>query len=358
MQESLNDVVHFAPTAAAELLRELDVEHLVEFRDNLAHGPARLDPKRHREARLSYWRQMYEQLGATSVDSALTGLQDGYLSTEQFGSIGRQHAKERQLVIWTTPTLSDRLFAWMLFDAFQRADIPADRLATAEPRVATGPETDRFFALRELQLDELMGGWEELFFPVEIYVQAGANLWETYASSSPRQFAISVGHTEKFFPDIATLAQDYGQMFPSVSSDATNSGAGEEEARLELSPFDRCLLEAVDADGGATAFDVLGAECLESMLFVDDLVVAWRLNVWAEQTDLVEFADVEDGAGLFERHRYRLTETGRRWCDEGIPAEADIPLIEVGDCRVYGGPTPWARHVDELEDAWYFDRFE
>jgi len=361
MAESLNDAVHFAPTAAAQILRELDVEHLVEFPDNLAHGPARVDPTRHREARLEYWRQMYDDLDASSPDEALEGMREGYLSTEQIGSVGSHYAGDRRLVVWTTPTFSDRLFAWMVFDAFRRADIPAEQIATAEPRVpiepsATEPaattedvQAEEYFSLQELELEELLEGWEELFFPVDIYVQAGANLWETYAAASPRQFAISVGHTEKFFPDIAQLAEDYGQMFPSF--DVAKS------ERLELSAFDQCLLEALGGDETRSAFDVLGASCLESMLFIDDLVVAWRLKRWADETDAVALEEHDEEAGLFQRHIYTLTDAGRTWLESGAPV-GEIPLMEIGDCRVYGGPTPWARRVDEVEDAWFFERFD
>ncbi len=361
MAESLNDAVHFAPTAAAQMLGELDVEHLVEFPDNLAHGPARLDPDRHREARLAYWRQMYEDLGASSPETALAGLREGYLSTEQLGSVGSYHAGERRLVVWTTPTFSDRLFAWMAFDAFRRADIPAEQIATAEPQVPIEPsaiepasttedvQAEGYFSLQELELEELLGGWEELFFPVDIYVQAGANLWETYASASPRQFAISVGHTEKFFPDIAQLADDYGQMFPSFDVAQTD--------RLELSPFDGCLLGALSGDEPRTAFDALGTSCLESMLFVDDLVVAWRLKRWADETEAVALEACDEEAGLFQRHTYTLTDVGRTWLESGAPV-GEIPLMEIGDCRVYGGPTPWARRVDDVEDAWFFERFD
>ena len=298
---------------------------------------------------------MYERVTGgeedTGVERAVEELERGYLSAEQIGSKAKAHAADRRLVFWSTPTFEDRLFLWMVFDALRREEIPENRVATAEPTVPVSPQEEDFYALRDLQLEELVEGFDNLVYPKGIYIQAGADLWQTFSSASPRKFAISVPHTEKFFPQITTVAENYGWMFPVAE--------GEDADRLKLSEFDRELLGALGEGGWQTPFDVLGGEFVERFHFVDDLAVAARLHAWSDAGEEAAYLDrrpADRPAGLFERHEFRITDRATEMLDRGIREEDDVPILELGDCRIYASNNPWAKIVEG--EHWWFERFE
>lgn len=354
MADTFQNVVHVVPAGVAERLRELGAEAFVEFPDTVSHGPSHDEPKRHRELRLAYWRELYQNsLGAdeSTIDEAVAELEGGYLSAEQLGSVMAHHAGERRVVIWSTPAFEDRLFLWMAFEAARDAGISVDRLATAEPHVPVPPDDDDHYALRDLELEELAEGFDELVYPKEIYARTGADLWQTFASASPRKFAISVPHTEKFFPNIETIAEQYGWMFPVAE--------GEDSETLKLSRFDRELLGAVPSDDWRTPFDILGEPFVEDFHFVDDLAMAARLVDWSSAGDqgayLERREEAEDG-GPFQRFAFRRADGAERICDEGLLERDAPPVLRLGDCRIYAGAEPWTKVVDG--EFWWFERFE
>lgn len=356
MADTIQNVAHFVPAGVAGLLEDLDAEVVVECNDTLSHGPSRREPKAHRDVRLAYWRGLYERVLADepdgTVDAAIDELEESYLSAEQIGSKIDQYVEDRRIVIWSTPTLEDRLFMWLCFDAVQGVDIPANRVATAEPQIPITPgDEENYFSLRDLEVEELLEGFEDLVYPKEIYIQAGAQLWQSFGSASPRQFAISMPHTEKFFPNITAIGGDYGSMFPTVE--------GEGAETMHPSAFDRELLDLLSEDEWRTPFEVLVGEFVDDFHFVDDLAMAARLQQWADHADeapYVESRPHEDPAGMFERTEYRLTERGRSLIEEGVGDEDSAPVLELGNCRIYAGPTPWVRVIEG--EHWWFERFE
>jgi len=353
MEDTFQNVVHVVPGGVADRLAELGAQQFVEYPDTLSHGPSEEDPKGHRQLRLEYWRGLYGNLlgGDASVDDPLEELREGYLSTEQVGSVMAHHAEERRVVVWSTPTFEDRLFLWFTFEAAREADLSVDRLATAEPRVPVSPDEEDHFALRDLEVGELAEGFDALVYPKEIYVRTGADLWQTFSSASPRKFAISVPHTEKFFPNIETIAEQYGWMFPVVR--------GEDSERLFPSRFDRNLLRAVPNEGWSTPFEVLGEPFVDDFHFVDDVAIAARLADWAEtggEAGYLERREESPGGGPFDRFAFRRLEPADRICEEGFDGTDEPPVLKLGDCRIYAGAEPWAKVVDD--EFWWFERFE
>lgn len=355
MTDTIDNVAHVAPAAIADRLEELGAETIVECHDVLSHGPSRDDPKDHREARIDYWEGLYRRVlgskeGETEAfDRALASLKDSYLSTEQLGSIARHLADQHRLVVWTTPTLQDRLALWMVFEACQQADVPARRIATAEPKF---PSTwgEGYRPLRDLEHSDLLDGFEDIFYPEELYVDAGAQLWQTFASASPRKFAISLSHTEKFFPEIETLGEEYGVLFP--------RRRGEHSERMWLSSLDTALLGTLERGQWRTTFEVLGAEALQTFHFVDDLATAARLHDWADEAESPPYVRVRDSGrdGLFDAREFTLTERGERLLDEGFEPFDSAPIAEIGSARIHAGPQPWVRVVED--EYWWFERFE
>ncbi len=362
MSDEFDEVVHVAPATISEDLIELGAENVVAFPDLLTHGPVSVDPKRHRAARLKYWRGIFESVVAegdeATVAAAMARLEDGYLSTEQLGSAAAHAAGDERIVIWSTPTFEDRLFLWFAFEALTTKGVPESQIATAEPRIelaAIAEEPPRFASLRSLEVTEIARGFDELFYPQLIYVEAGANLWETFSSNSPRQFAISIPHTTKFFPEFDVFAEDYGRLFPMVQ--------GESPSRVELSELDADLLGRLDEGEERSAAEIFDAALLERYGYLDEVVLLARLQTWAahdsddpyiEETNIEETsdADVDD---LFEQHAYRLTERGRELLEEGFEPGRKLPLFFVGDSRLYAGKKPWVRVI--INENWWFERY-
>jgi hypothetical protein len=358
MADQFDNVAHVAPATITDLLRELGAESVVEFPDLLTHGPVATDPKRHRKARLKYWRKLYESLlvgeSKGQIVGAMDRLENGYLSAEQIGSAALHAAGDGRIVIWTTPTFEDRLFLWFVFHALIAEGVPVGRIATAEPRVqleAAEDEDVRYASLRGLEVDELAGGFEELFYPVLVYAEAGANLWETFSSVSPRQFAIAIPHTTKFFPEFAVFAEDYGRLFPIAE--------GERAKKVRLSEFDTDLLAQLDEEESRTGLEIIDDLFALKYAFLDDLVYLARLRAWSsadEDNPYVVCKPNEDSNDVFEQFSYRLTERGRELLDEGFEPGRKLPVFFVGDSRLYAGKKPWVRVVDG--EYWWFERFD
>ena len=357
MVDQFDNVAHVAPATIGEMLDDLGAQHVVEFPDLLTHGPVSPKPKRHRKARLKYWRKLYESLladkASDQVEQAMALLEDGYLSTEQLGSAAAHASSGGRIVVWTTPTLEDRLFLWFVFDALLAKGVAFERIATAEPRVALpadDEEEPRYTSLRGLELDEIATGFDDLFYPELVYVEAGANLWESFCSVSPRQFAISIPHTAKFFPEFPVFAEDYGRLFPTVD--------GEGAQIVQLSEFDQDLLERLDTEP-KTGLEIVDDIFAEKYAFLDDLVFLARLRDWSarEKTDPYVVAEANlDTDDVFAQFSYRLTERGRQLLEEGFEPGRKLPIFFVGDARLYAGKKPWVRVLSG--DYWWFERFD
>lgn len=358
MADTFDRVVHVAPTAIADELGELGAQSVVEFPDLLTHGPVSIDPKRHRKERLAYWRSLMEKVvgrpDTDAADQAMALFEGGYVSSEQVGSAAAQAAGDAQIVVWTTPTLEDRLFLWFCFEALVGQGVEAEQMATAEPRVrlnASGEEEARFASLRGLEPDELVAGYDELFYPKPIYVEAGANLWETFASASPRQIALSIPHTTKFFPEFDVFAEDYGRLFPVAR--------GEGAERLELSALDTDLLSRLEVGQKQTAAEVIDAELGQRYAYLDDLALLARLCDWGNFETAEPYVTYEvdrEADDVFERHAFGLTARGASLLEEGFEAGRTLPLFYVADSRLYAGQKPWVRRI--VGGNWWFERFE
>jgi hypothetical protein len=358
MADQFDNVAHIAPATITALLEELGAQSVVEFPDLLTHGPVTTDPKKHRKARLKYWRKLYASIlagdAADQVHGAMHRLEEGYLSAEQIGSAARHAAGGGRIVIWTTPTFEDRLFLWFVLHALIEEGVSVGSIATAEPRVpleGVDGEEVRYASLRGLEVDELAAGFEDLFYPVLVYAEAGANLWETFGSVSPRQFALAIPHTTKFFPEFAVFAEDYGRLFPVVEDKWTK--------QVSLSEFDRDLLERLDAQEMRSAQEIIDDEFALKYAFLDELVFLARLRAWSDTDtdDAYVVTQANDATeDVFEKFSYRLTERGQELLDEGFEPGRKLPIFFVGDSRLYAGKKPWVRVVEGQH--WWFERFD
>lgn len=355
MSDTIQSVAHVAPSLIADDLREMGATRIVECPDILTHGPSTDDPKKHRKIRLKYWRKIYELILPPQkhqhIDEALAGFEDGYLSSEQLGSAARHAADGQRIVVWTSPAWEDRLMMWQILRGLVDQGVGADQIATAEVQTDMGEgEEPTFLSLRECGIDDLVAAFDDLFYPNTVYVDAGADLWSTFASASPRQWAIAIPHTTKFFPQMPHFAEQYGSLFP--NADYANQ-------RITLSEFDSALLASLDKTHMRTALDVTGGELLEDFGFFDDLVFPARLREWAlcdaDDPYVVEEA-VHEASDVFEMFRFRLTERGEQLVAEGCEPERRLPMLQIGDGRLYAGKKPWVRVVEG--DVWFFERYD
>ncbi|MFB6264767.1 MAG: hypothetical protein ABEL76_14250 [Bradymonadaceae bacterium] len=354
MTDTIEDVAHVVPAVAADGVRELGGREIVEFPDVLSHGPASTDPETHGELRSNYWRGLYERTfgadGAVDPDEALGDLEEGYLTAQQLASVIERYADDRRVLFWTTPTFRDRLFLWLAFHAVERVDVGADRVATAEPRIALGDGDEGWVPLRDLGASELQAGFDDLFYPEAIYVQTGAQLWETYASGSPREFALSVGHTRKFFPRIEEFAEDYGRLFPVAQSP--------EGGPISPSALDERLLESLETDEWVRPEEVVDRRFLEEYSFLDEIAVVARLVEWSNAGEgaYVEGRPRSDGETSLWNWAFRLGDRGGDLLESGLETGDDVPVWWQGDVRIYAGDSPWVKVIDD--EHWWFERVD
>src|SRR5699024_9320822 len=87
------------------------------------------------------------------IDAAMRPFEGGYLSAEQLGSAAGRAAAGGRIVIWTTPTLEDRLFLWFACRALLMEGVSVEQIAIAEPRVLLpdeNPELARYAPLQDI----------------------------------------------------------------------------------------------------------------------------------------------------------------------------------------------------------------
>lgn len=351
MIDPIHAVTHIAPASLAEPLREMGATSVVSWRDDLSHGPVCADPKRHRKIRLKYWRDLYQRVLPAShhvhLDALIAPLSQGYLSSQQIGSAAAQAAGDGRIVVWTSPSWRDRLALWHVFDGLRGQGVPAKQLATAQ--LATADDGEPQASLLDCSLDALVDAYDDLFYPVSLYVSTGADLWRNFASASPRQWAIAIPHTTKFFPGMPHFAALYGSFFP-LADDTSD--------RLRLSDFDRALLTPLSHDSPRSTATLRQDPHVEDFSFLDPLVLASRLRAWSlidDDNPYVIAQPHEHADDLLEMFSFRLTDRGQDLLAHGCPPSRRLPMLQLGDSRLYAGKQPWVRVVDG--DVWYFERF-
>lgn len=367
-------VVDLAPSAAASTLETLGATSVIPFPDVLTHGPVSPDSKRHRKQRLKYLRGFYASLYSGDVaaikervDAAMQPFEDGYLTTEQLGSAAGREAKGGRFVIWTTPTLEDRVFLWFACHALLEEGVAIDQIGIAEPQIllpSDVPEEARYANLSQLADVEFEAVFDEVFYPEPIYVETAANLWETFATVSPRQLNMSVGHTRKFFPQFFVFIQDYAFLFPRVSELSGYLQKKSSAGALRLSQFDHDLFSSLDEPEFRSAEEVLDEAFLEKYEYLGPLVALSRLRVWGESRgDEAPYIIVEpcepneaDSSNPLTQFRYKRGKRGTVLLEEGFDAGRKLPVFTVGNARTYASKKPWVSAGDG--QRWDFERFK
>src|SRR5690554_1356195 len=372
-QEVAEHVVDLAPSVTGGILKRLGAKSVLTYPDLLTHGPVSADSKRHRKERLKYLRAFYTSLysgnpaaNKTQVDAAMRPLEGGYLTAEQFGSAAGRLAKGGRFVIWTTPTFEDRLFLWFACSALLQEGISPDRIGIAEPQILLPspiPARARYANLRQLSDEDFEAEFDEVFYPEPIYIETAANLWETFASVSPRQLAVSVGHTRKFFPQFFVFIEDFANLFPRATEPPGRRRDTRSRHALRLSEFDHDLFANLSDAEFRMADEVLDDDLLEKYAYLGELAALVRLREWGEATgEDASYLIVEPNperapgdADPMAQFRYRLSAAGRALFEDGFEAGRKLPIFTSGNARTYAGKKPWVSLKDE--STWNFERF-
>lgn len=373
-QESSEPVVDLAPSVAGKILKGLGAKSVLTYPDILTHGPVSADSKRHRKERMKYLRAFYTSLFSgepaaikAQVDEAMRPLEGGYLSAEQFGSAAGRLAKGGRFVVWTTPTFEDRLFLWFACSALLQEGISPARIGIAEPQLLLPSPVAaraRYANLSQLSDEDFEAEFDEIFYPEPIYTETAANLWETFASVSPRQLAVSVGHTRKFFPQFFVFIEDFANLFPRATGPAGRRRDRRARQALGLSAFDHDLFSRLSDAKFCAAHEVLDEDFRQKYAFLGDHVALARLRQWGEARGEGEpYLHVEPNperapgdTDPMVQFRYKLSAPGRALRDDGFEAGRKLPIFTTGNARTYAGTKPWVSVKDGW--TWDFERFD
>jgi hypothetical protein len=355
MTDPIDDVTHLAPATIAEHLESLGAESIIGFDDILTQGPCYLDSDKHREQRLQHWETILTGIfdDEEDIEGYLSVFREGTLTVEQLVSKIQSASNDRRFVVWTTPTWEDRLFCWLAFYALDDAGIEPKRIATAEPRLARATDRQGYVPLKFLEPVELQAGFDDIFYPESIYIEAGARLWKTFVTTSPRQFAITIGHTLKFFPELESFADQYGAVFPNQLSETAE--------RFELSQFDRALFKNFDVSDWRTCNEALTGDFITDYEHLTEMFIVSRIVQWGDEKSLPEPAfrvrtRDSDSRDPYQRLEFRLTEIGNTFLNQGLESGNQAPMLWIGGSRSYTSTKPWVRVVED--DNWWFERFD
>jgi hypothetical protein len=316
-----------------------------------------VSPARHHRKRRSFWQAVLQgDEGAVARKSGGSAAQaaDQLLSGRDFTARLAAYPPDRPIVLWTAPSLPDRLAFWWVLDCVRRARLARGRFWVAEPRRAGEGARPGFHpapTLGQYPRETFAAAFAGLR-PLDARTALdGAALWRLFAAPSPEGLDRARRSRSPAFPDLRLAAETYGSFFPRVS--------GRRRPSLKLSEVDQRLLDALEAGEWLRPVDVMRKDfrTLELFLPFSDLLFTHRLREWARHwpSEPALLAKAEPlGPSEFTDVAYRLTPRGDRLRRHGLGRPEEAPPLSVGGCCLYAGSPTWVRR--DRGRAWRIER--
>jgi hypothetical protein len=322
---------------------------LIVLTDSLMAGPCKIDRDRHGEGRLAYWQFEFDRQESPRRRLRPTIVMDrnrlDVISYRGFIAALASFPSDRPIVVWSTPSLSDRVTLWWTLDAIDHLGLDRNRIWTGQPCLDHEATEESLMGLGVYPESAFLRGFESLQPLSAGLLRAGSGLWRSFAGPSPLLFEQACLKRRMFFSEAITLLEYHARLFP--GSPRGRSG------QLKLSFLDQFILGGLSTDDWKRPFDVLQAD-KEKFYFLMNMLNGdqWmprRLLDWSEHekdNPLVVRRHERTGVNHFTRTSYLLTARGQTVRRDGMTSVADAPPLHVGGCSVHDPEHPWVSFVD------------
>jgi Domain of unknown function (DUF1835) len=321
---------------------------VISLWDSLIAGPCDVDRERHGLARVDFlnseWNRLEPRRRKRQTRINMEENASVILSYRGISTALTAIPSDRPIVIWSVPTLSDRLSLWWTFDAIDHLGLDRQRIWLCRPRpVLDFEQTEDEALLTGMGCflgSAFLRGFTDLQQLSSRVIRAGAGLWRRFAGPSPSLFEKACLKKEALFPEVGRLLQYYARLFPSWRR------AGSK--RMRLSYLDQFILDALSTENWKRPTEVLRAD-QETFLFLmsllnGDLWLPNRLLDWAEHdkdNPFVLAREERAGVSPYSWRSYRLTARGEAVRRRGMTSVSDAPGFHIGGCQVYDPGRPW-----------------
>jgi len=323
--------------SAGGALKSAGADPLVCVPDDLALGPSSRSPADHRRRRLEYWRQEWVHgIQAGEEEWHDWPLANGPVAAPELARA--VFAAERgRVLLWTSGGWNELLFLAWAVDALRRGGIAEDRIGVAGPVTAA-------FRLAYLNPEQLKSFGAGAVALGSKPAAAAIRLWDAFTSDTPADLEDLRRDRSSPFPTLRKELALYASFLPRAVS---------RRRRLTLPEVDEALLAALSEREWRSLPNLLRtppsrARWPTSALFAiirayGDLFIVSRLRRWSQSsTAAVECAQLP---GIRHPFSFRLTATGTRLLQRGLPDHSVLPPTRIGGHEV-GGKHLWVCAVD------------
>jgi hypothetical protein len=325
---------------------------VIVLMDCLTLGPCAADPDWHGQCRGAYWHAQEEtdQPRRRKKQPPYVYDRDQFsiISVQGLAAFLEKYPADRPVMIWSTPTLSDRLTLWWLLDALNCLKLDRRRFWLCQPRPAVDPGEDVWtLGLACWPVEWFRRGFADAQLLSTRMLQGGAFLWRSFAGPSPIRFRQSCLKRDRLFPEVTKLLALYSLFFPKL--------ARKNSTFVRLSSLDQFLLGNLSTNKWRRPYDIFMAD-QEEFIFLMGLINSdfWlrrRLFDWTEhqKLDPILLTRPENrGVSPFTTISYRLTSRGQEIQQRGMNNLSAAPLWEIGGCKIYDPERPWVSFDDNV----------
>jgi hypothetical protein len=124
------------------------------------------------------------------------------------------HPPGLPIVLWTTPSWTDRLNLWWVCFAIQRTRLPLGRFRLAQPEPNPSQDFPAGESLGRYPPPRLAQAMETLASVTPELLRTGAALWRHFAGPDPVAFLAQLQAAASSYPEWPVYAAQFGLAFP------------------------------------------------------------------------------------------------------------------------------------------------
>jgi hypothetical protein len=315
--------LHICPDRSfASALETLGLRNIVTIEDDLMIGPCGVKCGSHFRRRTNFWKKFPEGFFGASHATQLRWAVKKPNTRAGLQQLLGPGSRKAPIVLWTTPTLRDRVPYWRLLSVMSEFGTEHRRCRLIEPTVR---HKRRFVSLGCLDLDEIGVAMATIGLLTESEIALGTMLWQAFALGRPAAFLRCLEEAPSARAGGRDLAESYLAFFPALAP----------HGRLKLSKVDQVIFNLLSAHSWKSAIDLI-SKYTRSIDSGGLEFVPFRLLSWARTTrdDPVLLCRVESQQdGDLRGMLFKLTARGAEFRSRGLPLHDQFPAVHLAGIR-------------------------
>lgn len=307
-------------------LRTLGFQRIVTIDDNLMVGPCGTSYDEHLRKRKRFWKDFMTHFPEVTDRSDIHAwpIHRRLISKSRFGRLLGSASSDTRIILWTTPSLKDRVVYWWLLNAMSSYGTRVKRCWVVEPKVLD-KRNNVFLPLGSLDLMEIAEAFPSSMPLTKSEMKLGKALWRAFSSCMARDLFSALRKSAEKGAEYRAMAEDYLKFFPALH-----------DGRFLLSQVDQVIFDHLAARSWKRPIDLLSSKFVKMLfLLTGDEFLPLRLHCWAAATpsDPVLLSRAEpDGRGIFHSASFALTARGVEIKRNGLNRLDEIPRVHLAGC--------------------------